>query len=133
MAQRATSLGPKPSLFYLFFVFLCFFFLFFLCFPFFAFFSLLYLKNPVFPPPKKKGCFLLLIVLCFPLFLFSIFLASPFSLSLSLSLSSSFLSSLLPVSHVNFWFLLFGIGLFAFCFKMFFLSDYCLVLFESQS
>ena len=123
MAHRVTSLGPKPS------------FLFFLCF--FAFLALTLIEEPWFPP--KKGHFLLFIFLCFPLSLFSLFLASPFlvfsffvSLSLYLSLSCSYLSSLLPVSHVAFWFLPFVIGLFAFSFKMLFCvycSACCLVLF----
>ena len=69
MAQRATSIGPKPSLFFLFFC--------------------------VFVSPLRKP-FLLFIFLCFPLFLFCLLLASPFFhflfLSLSLSLSLSFLS-----------------------------------------
>ena len=58
MAQRATSLGPKPSLFFFF----CFFVVFF-CFPFFAFDW-----KPLFPPLKRP--FWLFIFLCFPLFLF---------------------------------------------------------------
>ena len=69
---------------------------------------------------KGEKPFLLFIFLGLPVFLFSLFLASPFSLYLSLSLSCPLLSSLLPVSHVNFWFLLFVVGLFACCFKMFF-------------
>ena len=81
MAQRATSLGPKPSLFYLFcFFFFCFlfflFFFFFLggfkgqvrwpkgpphlalnppyvfCFFFFVFLSLFLIEKPCFPPKK---------------------------------------------------------------------------------
>ena len=52
MARRATSLGPKPSLFvfvlFVFFVFLFFFlFLSFLC----------LIERPCFPPPPKKRAF----------------------------------------------------------------------------
>ena len=56
MARRATSLGPKPSLFYLFlffFVFSFFLFLFSLFFVFFVFASAR--KKTCFPP--KKGIF----------------------------------------------------------------------------
>ena len=86
MAQRATSLGPKPSLFSF-----CFFFLvFFLCFPFFFLID----KKTCFPP--KKG-HVLFIVQCLPLFLFSLFGASPlkfpFSFFASLLLFSFFLPS----------------------------------------
>ena len=53
VAQRATSLGPKPSLFYFFcFYFFGFCFLLFFCFPVFAFAR----KNLVFP--TKEGHFL---------------------------------------------------------------------------
>ena len=44
MAQRATSLGPKPSLFYLFLFFLVFF----------VSLSLLLLAK-LFPPPQKRA------------------------------------------------------------------------------
>ena len=62
VARRATSLGPKPSLF-VFFV--CFLFLFsFFLLPFLSLF--LIEKKPVFPP--KKGIFLVYFQ-CFPFFL----------------------------------------------------------------
>ena len=118
MAQRATSLGPKPSLFSF-----CFFVVF--AFLFFAFL----IEKPVFTP--KKGAFLC-IFLCLPLFLFSLFGPPPFSLSLSLSLSCSFLSSFLSVSHFCIWFLLFLFVLFAFLFQdvtlfLFFFFFFCLL------
>ena len=100
MAQRTTSLGPKPSLFsFCFFWGFCFSSLrSFLCF--------LIDKKTSFP--HKKGHFLF-IFQCLPLFLFSIFGASPLSsLSLSLSLSCSFLSSFLPVFHFLFLVLAFS-------------------------
>ena len=80
MAQRATSLGPKPSL--VSFV------------VFFAFLSWFLIEKPVFSPQKGHFCCSLFCVsLCF----FLAFLGPPhFSLSLSLSLSCSFLSSFLP-------------------------------------
>ena len=80
MAQRATSLGPKPSFFVIFLLF----------FPFFAF-----NRKNCFPPPQKRA--LLLVIECLPLFLLSLFWPPPFSLPLSLNLSSSFLSSFLLV------------------------------------
>ena len=119
MAQRATSrvhtsFGPKPTLC---FCFDCIF----LCFPFFGSNRKVTLKRAF-----------LFICLCLPLFLCSLFWPLPFSLSPSLSVSCSFTSSFLSVSHVNFWFLLFDFVLFVFCFKMFFYSCFyacCLVLF----
>ena len=96
----ATSLGPKPSLilFIIFLFFGVFSLVSFLCFPFIAF---------TWNPPPLRSHFLLFIFLCFPLFLFCLVWPPPFSLSLSSSLSCPFLSSLIIVSHVNFWFLLF--------------------------
>ena len=116
--KRATSLGPKPSLF-----FGCFFWCYFLAF--------LSLKSPVFP---LERAILVVILLCFHLFLFSLFFGLPFSLSLSLSLSCSFLSSLLSVSHFCFWLLLFVFGFVCFfqdviVFFFFFFSACCLALF----
>ena len=79
MAQRATSLGPKPSLFYLFLFFFVVFFV--VClFPCLCF----CLKNPVFP---LKRAFLCIFSVCpfvslLPCFTFSFFFVS---------LSSSFL------------------------------------------
>ena len=59
MAQRATSLGPKPSLFYLFLFcfFLFYFFVFFFVFFFFFFvsLSLLLLEKNLFSPLKRAG------------------------------------------------------------------------------
>ena len=86
MAQRATSLGPQPSLFF------CVF----LCFP---------LEKPCFFPPKKHFCLVFSVSLCFSLAFFGLSLFH--FLFLCLSLSCSFLSSFLPVSHFCFWFLLF--------------------------
>ena len=79
MARRATSLGPKPSLFYLFCFYLFLFFFFLLC-CFFVSLSLLLLEKPCFPPLKRA--FLCIFFLCVPLFLFCLV-----SLSLSLCLS----------------------------------------------
>ena len=118
MAQRATSLGPKPSL--LFFL-LC---LFFLCF---------FNRKILFPPPKK-GRFVF-ICLRYPLLLFSLCLGLPlFSLSLSLSLSCSFFSCFLPVFH--FWFLVLAFSLFGFfvsrCYFVFVFLLVVLLCFESS-
>ena len=99
MAQRATSLGPKPSLF-VFFVFWVLVF-------FFALLSLFFLidKKPVFPPRKGHFClfsmFLFLSPLTFfglPLFLF------PF---LCLSVALFFLPSFLSFFFAFFLFLVF--------------------------
>ena len=147
MAQRATSLGPKPSLFVLLvFVFL---FLGHLTFVFFCF--CLNSLKPCFAP-KGHFCLFICVSLCFslaflekpwasqflspylsfPLFLFSLFWASPF-FPFSFSLSCSFLSSFLPVFHFCFWFLLFLFVLFASWFQdvilFFFFPACCLVLF----
>ena len=98
--------------------------MFFLWLSFLCFLSQRLIEKPCFPP--KTAIFVHF--LCFHLFLFSPFWPPPVSLSLSLSLSCPFLSSLLPVSHVDFWFLLFVIGLLVFCFKMFFcLLFFCLL------
>ena len=97
MAQRATSLGPKPSLFIIFF---CFFGL-------LLFLSLLCnTKKTCFPP--RKGHFLFILE-CLPLFLLSFFGAPPFSISLSLSLSFLLfcLFSFLSFFFAFFWFLVF--------------------------
>ena len=94
VAQRATSLGPKPSLFFVFFV----------CVIFLAFLSLFLIEKPCFPPKKDNFCYQFFCVsFCFSL---AVFLAFPF-FTFSLSLSFSFLSSLLTGSHLCFWFLLF--------------------------
>ena len=86
MAQRATSLGPKPSLFSFFFVF---------CFFFFALLSLFFNRQKTCFPPRK-GHFLLIfnVSLSFSL---NLFWPPPFSVSLSLSLCCSFLFSFLLV------------------------------------
>ena len=107
MAQRATSLGPKPSLFIFlfFFSFLC---LFFICF---------LIGNPVFPP--KKGNFRLFICVSL-LFLFSLVLASPFFFPFSFFVSLLLFSFFLPSCffHLSFWFFLFLVVWFASWFKM---------------
>ena len=73
---RATSLGPKPSLFSYLFCFCCFF-----SFPFFASNRQ---TNPVFPLEKRHFLF---IFECLPLFLLSLFLGLPlFNSSFSVSL-----------------------------------------------
>ena len=59
MAQRATSLGPKPSLFIIFCFFGLLLFLSFLCF--------VIQKNRVFPPRKGIFCLFLSVSLCFSL------------------------------------------------------------------
>ena len=94
MAQRATSLGPKPS-------FLCSFS------PFFAFD-----RKPVFLPRKGSFCFILSASLCFSLALFCLplfhFLFLCLSFSLSLSISCCFLlPSFLSFLFAFFWFLVF--------------------------
>ena len=105
MAQRATSLGPKPSLFFIFFVFV-------FCFICFSFVWFLIEKACFYP---KRGLFVYFSV--FPLFLFSLFGPPPVSRSLSLSFSSSFLSFFFSVSHFCIWFLIFLFVLFAFLFQ----------------
>ena len=78
MAQRATSLGPKPSLFIIFVVFFCLFlFLSFLCF--------VIQKNLVFPLEKGILC-ILSVSLCFSLPFFGLPLFQCFFLCLSLLL-----------------------------------------------
>ena len=119
MAQRATSLGPKPSLFF------CFLFI-------FAVLSLPLIENPVFPLKRPFLLFIFCVSLCFSLAFFGLpFFHFLVFVSLSLSLSCYFLYSLLPVSHVNFWFLLFVIGLFVFvsrCSNVFVSFLSCVVL-----
>ena len=100
MAQRATSLGPKPSKFIYFLFFL-------VCCCSFPFFALSYTeKNLVFPP--KKGIFVYF--LCFSFFLPLPFFGLPlFSIFLSLSLSAScpFFLSFLSFFFAFFCFLVF--------------------------
>ena len=111
MAQRATSLGPKPSSL---FVFLCLFFVFLLCFPFFA-------SNRKTVFPLKKGIFTNF--LCLSLFLFSLCLASPFFtfLFLCLSLGLFFLPSCFSCKFL--------VLAFCFCLVCFLLQDVLLFLF----
>ena len=101
MAQRATSLGPKPSLFYLFL------FLFFFCFLVFVFARK---KEPVPPPKRAFLCIFFCVSPCFSLAFFGL---PPFSHYLSVSLSCYFFVSFLSVFHFRVWFLL---SLFVFCF-----------------
>ena len=129
-AQRATSLGPKPSFYVSSFLLFCFCF----CSPFFVL-----NRKSLFSPEKRQ---LVFICLCFPLFLFSLFWASPFlpflflclSLSLYLSLSLSLVLFFRPsfqfFSMFCFWFLLFLFVLFASWLKMlfsFFFFFFCLL------
>ena len=110
VARRATSLGPKPSLFVFFVCFLLVFFFFLV-----HFLSLFLIEKPCFPP--QKGHFFVFSQ-CFPFFLPSLFSPPPFSLSLSLSLCFSFLSSFLLVFLFRF--------LFVSCFGLFFsFSFFC--------
>ena len=98
MAQRATSLGPKPSLFIIFwFVFGLFLFLSFLCF--------VIQKNLVFPLEKGIFGLFLSVSLCFSL----AFCASPFfNFSFSVSLFFlSFFRSFLSFFFAFFCFLVF--------------------------
>ena len=98
MARRATSLGPKPSLF----VFLFFFFVF--CF--FFVFWLFNTKKTLFSPRKGHFLFIFSVSLSFSL---SLFWPPSFCVSLSLSLSFLlfFLSSFLSFFFAVFWFLVF--------------------------
>ena len=111
MARRATSLGPKPSLFVFFVCFLFFVFFFFASFPFFVFNR----KKPVFPPKKGIFWFIFTVSLSFSL---NLFWPPPFSLSLSLSLCFAlvFLSSFL-----SFFFGFLCLS----CFCLFFCSIFC--------
>ena len=135
MAPRATSLGPRSSLFvFASLVFFClggfkgqvrwpkratslgtkpslFVILFVFFSPFFSF-----NRKTIFSPRKGHFSF---IFECLPLFLLSLFWPPPFSIFLSLSLSSSFLSFFLPV--------------FLFCFLFCFLLLPCFCLFLSFS
>ena len=118
MAQRATSLGPKPSLFIVCFLFV--FFVFF-CFP-LPFLYLLFNRKTLFSP-LKKAIFVYLSV--FPFVSLLPCLGLPlFSLSLSLSLSCYFLSSFLPVFSS-----LFLVLSFYFCLVCFLVQDVMLFFF----
>ena len=105
MAQRATSLGPKPSLFVI--SFFCFF----------SFPSLLFNTWKVFPPEKGIFCLFLSLSLCFSLAFFGLPLFQFLFLCLSLSLSIS-----LPLSLVLFHFFFLLVFLFLLSFGSFFLS-----------
>ena len=97
MAQRATSLGPKPSLFIYFFVFFgLLLFLSFLCFV---------IQKNCFPPRKGHFCLFLSVSLCFSL----AFLGLPLFQFLFLCLSLFFFSVFFPSCFffVFFWFLVF--------------------------
>ena len=102
MAQRATSLGPKPSLFIIFLFFL-------VCLCSFPFFALYYKKNLVFPLEKGIFGLFLSVSLCSSLAFFGLPLFQFFFLCLSLLL---LLFSFLPV--------------FLFCFLL--LPCFCLFL-----
>ena len=124
MAQRATSLGPKPSLFYLFLFFL---FLFFLLF--FVSLSLLLLEKKTLFSPPKKGIFVYFfcVSLCFSFALFHFLLFLCLSLSLFFFLVSFLSVFVISVSGSCFSFL-FSL---LFSFKLFFgfcCSGSCFVL-----
>ena len=98
MAQRATSLGPKPSLFSFSFLGFLFFF--------FALLSLVFNRQKTGFPPRK-GHFLLIFNGSLSLSL-NLFWPPPFSVSLSLSLCCSFLfPSFLSFFFAFFLFLVF--------------------------
>ena len=119
MAQRATSLGPKPSLF-------SFCYCLFLVFVFFSLLSFLgffeQTKIPVFPLKKGTLCLFFSVSLCFSL---AFFVLPPFLPFLFLCLSLLFFSFFLPVFH----FLVLAL-VFSFCCVCFFLfQDVLLFLF----
>ena len=103
MAQRATSPGPKPSLFYLFFLLFVFFF----------FLSLLLLeKNPVSPPKKGIFVYFFCVSLCFSLALFHFIIFFVFLISSSFLFPSFlFLSFLFLVLAFSFCFVYFRCSL----------------------
>ena len=126
MAQRATSLGPKPSLFvfvsFLFFVFSLFF-----CFLVFAFAR----KKPCFPQERAFFVYFFCVSLCFSLAFFGPPPFFPF-LFLCLSLVLFFLPSFL-FFICSFWFLFFLFVVFVFLFQddllfLFFCLLSCVVL-----
>ena len=92
VARRATSLGPKPSLFFWFVLFFLKKF----------FHSLHLLEKPVLHP--RKGHFLFIFE-CLPLFFLSIFRPPPSSISLSLSLLFFFFFPSCLSFFAFFWFL----------------------------
>ena len=124
MAQRATSLGPKPSLFLLFVFFFVFFPLPFL-------YLLFNRKTQFFPPKKGNFCLFICVSLCFSLALFGPPPFFPFSFFVSLLLFSFFL----PVFHLSFWlfiFLFFGLLLGSRCYVVFLFLLVVFFCFESS-
>ena len=111
MAQRATSLGPKPSFFFVCLFLLCLVFLSFL------------IGKPCFPPKKGNFCLFICVSLCFSLALFG---PPPFSLSLSLSLSLFFF--FLVSFLFSFLFLVLALS---FCFVSFSRCYFVLVFFSA--
>ena len=103
MAQRATSLGPKLSLFT---------FLLFVSFLLGLFFIWSLIGKPCFSPQKGNFCLFICVSLCFSLVLFGPPPFFPFSFFVSLSFF--FCSCFLPVFHFCFWFLLYLSVLFLF-------------------
>ena len=111
MAQRVTSLGPKPSKFiYFLFFFGLLLFLSFLCF--------VIQRKPCFPPRKGQFCLFLSVSLCSSLAFFGLPLFQFFFLCLSLLLCPSFLPSCLS-------FLLSCASLFLSLSFLFFLLCFC--------
>ena len=126
MAQRVTSLGPKPSLF-IFFVFL--FCLFFLC----LFFICFKIGKPCFPPEKGNFCLFICVSLCFSLALFGPPPFLPFSFFVSLLLFSFFLPSCFFISlSGSFFFFLFGLLLGSRCYVVFLFLLVVFFCFESS-
>ena len=113
MAQRATSLGPKPSFYFFFYFLFCFF-----CFPFFV---LNRKKKPVFAPKKGNFCLFICVSLCFSLAFLGLPLFFPFSFFVSLLFFSFFLPSCFSF--------LFLVLAFSFCFVCFLVQDVILFLF----
>ena len=127
MARRATSLGPKPSLFIIF-CFFCFVLL-------FSFLSLLFNTQKTLVFPWKRTYFVYFE--CLPLFLLILFWPPPFSIYLSLSLSCSCpFFFLLVFLFAFFWFLFFSLSflffLLCFCFMKRTTSKYS-IAFSSSS
>ena len=122
MAQRATSLGPKPSLF----LFFCFFVLFFFWFCFFG--CLIQNKKPCFSPRKGHFLFIFSVSLSFSLCPFG-----PPSFSLSLSQSFFFLLFFLS-SFLSLFLLSFGSLFLSLSFFLsFFLSLSSLLFFHERN
>ena len=107
MAQRATSLGPKPSKFIYFLFFL-------VCFCSFPFLCFVIQKKPCFPPRKGHFCLFLSVSLCSSLAFFGLPLFQFFFLCLSLLLVlfPSFLSLFCFLVFVSFFPLLSSLLLF---------------------